>query len=65
MISVAILAGGKSTRMGRDKAFLEVGGKMVVERVIERVQPLTDDLFVNTNTHGPLFVLLTGTAKRR
>jgi molybdopterin-guanine dinucleotide biosynthesis protein A len=50
MISVAILAGGKSTRMGRDKAFLEVGGKMVVERVIERVQPLTDDLFVNTNT---------------
>ena len=50
MISFAILAGGKSTRMGRDKAFLEVGGKRVIERVIERVQPLTDDLFINTNT---------------
>lgn len=50
MISIAILAGGKSTRMGRDKAFLEVGGKMVIERVIERVRSLTDDLFINTNT---------------
>jgi molybdopterin-guanine dinucleotide biosynthesis protein A len=50
MISVAILAGGKSTRMGRDKAFLEVGGEMVIDRVIAQVRPLTDDLFINTNT---------------
>lgn len=50
MVSIAILAGGKSKRMGQDKAFLQVGKKMVIERVIERVQPLTDDLFISTNT---------------
>jgi molybdopterin-guanine dinucleotide biosynthesis protein A len=49
MISVAILAGGKSSRMGQDKAFLDIGGKTVIEQVIERVAPLTDDLFINTN----------------
>lgn len=32
--SLAIIAGGKSRRMGRDKAFIEVGGKTLVERVI-------------------------------
>ena len=50
MVSIAILAGGKSKRMGQDKAFLQVGKKMVIERVIEQVQALTDDLFINTNT---------------
>lgn len=49
MISVAILAGGKSRRMGQDKAFLPVGGRPVIERVIARVSPLTDDLFINAN----------------
>lgn len=52
MISVAILAGGQSRRMGQDKAFLPVGGKPVIERVIERVSPLTDDLFINANETG-------------
>jgi molybdopterin-guanine dinucleotide biosynthesis protein A len=50
MISVAVLAGGKSSRMGRDKAFLEIGGQTVIERVIEAVTPLTDDIFINTNS---------------
>lgn len=49
MISVAILAGGQSRRMGQDKAFLPVGGRPVIERVIARVSPLTDDLFINAN----------------
>ena len=50
LVSVAILAGGKSKRMGQNKAFLRVGNKMVIERVIDRVQPLTDDLFISTNS---------------
>ena len=33
-LTVAIIAGGKSSRMGRDKAFLELGGKTLIERVI-------------------------------
>lgn len=32
--SLAIIAGGKSSRMGRDKAFLELGGRSLIERVI-------------------------------
>ena len=32
--SLAIIAGGKSRRMGRDKAFLDLGGKTLIERVI-------------------------------
>jgi molybdopterin-guanine dinucleotide biosynthesis protein A len=49
-VSVAILAGGQSRRMGRDKAFLPVGGCPVIERVIQRVMPLSDDVTIITNT---------------
>ena len=34
-ITGVILVGGKSRRMGRDKAFLEVGGRPLFERVLE------------------------------
>src|SRR4051812_16182117 len=46
--SVAILAGGLSTRMGTDKALirLESGGQTMLERVLDRVRPLSDDVFV-------------------
>jgi molybdopterin-guanine dinucleotide biosynthesis protein A len=50
LVSIAILAGGQSKRMGRDKAFLEVGGRPVIERVIGQVQTLTDDLFISANS---------------
>ncbi len=50
MVSIAILAGGQSKRMGQDKAFLDVGGETVIERVIRTVQPFTDDLFIGTNS---------------
>lgn len=36
--------------MGQDKAFLKVGGQPVIERVLERVSALTDDLFISTNS---------------
>jgi len=49
LVSIAVLAGGQSKRMGQDKAFLEVGNQMVIERILSRVQPLTDDLFISTN----------------
>lgn len=36
--TAVILAGGKSSRMGRDKAFLEVGGQTLLARQIEIVK---------------------------
>lgn len=48
-ISVAILAGGQSLRMGQDKAFLLVAGRPVVEHVIQCVASLSDDLAIITN----------------
>ena len=34
--SLAIIAGGQSRRMGRDKAFVDLGGKALIQRVVER-----------------------------
>lgn len=48
-VSVAVLAGGQSRRMGRDKAFLPIGGRPAVQRVLERVVSLSDDVILVTN----------------
>lgn len=37
-LSAVILAGGQSSRMGRDKAFLEIEGKSLLQRQIETVR---------------------------
>lgn len=49
-LSGAILAGGQSTRMGENKAFVSVGGMPIIERVIAQVHPLVSELKVITNT---------------
>jgi molybdopterin-guanine dinucleotide biosynthesis protein A len=48
-VSVAILAGGHSSRMGRNKAFIKINRRPIIERIIERVQPLADDILIVTN----------------
>jgi molybdopterin-guanine dinucleotide biosynthesis protein A len=48
-LSLLILAGGKSTRMGQDKAWLMLDGRPLVMRVIDRVLPLVDEVIVSTN----------------
>jgi molybdenum cofactor guanylyltransferase len=45
-----VLAGGRSSRMGSDKAAVMLGGKPLVHRVIERLAPQTAGLSVNSNT---------------
>ncbi|MCL5066837.1 MAG: NTP transferase domain-containing protein, partial [Thaumarchaeota archaeon] len=45
-LSVAVLAGGKSLRMGTDKAFLTYQSKPFVKIITEEMQQITDDLIV-------------------
>src|ERR671923_2138423 len=49
-VTGVILAGGKSRRMGRDKAFLPFGNGLLIGRVIEVVQRVTADVILITNT---------------
>ena len=50
-VTGVIQAGGKSARMGGGaKALLELGGRRIIERVIEAVAPAVGDLLIVTNT---------------
>ncbi|UCE41814.1 MAG: molybdenum cofactor guanylyltransferase [Candidatus Aminicenantes bacterium] len=44
--SCIILAGGKSSRMARDKAFVTVGGESLLQRVINAVDPIAGNTIV-------------------
>ena len=45
-----ILAGGQARRMGAgDKALVELGGKTLLERTLERATPQVDELLINAN----------------
>lgn len=48
-ISVLILAGGRSRRMGQDKVWLTLDGVPLVERVVRRVLPLADEVLFSAN----------------
>jgi molybdenum cofactor guanylyltransferase len=50
-----ILAGGRSTRFGSDKALAVVGGKTLLERAIAGLSPQVTQLAVNTNSQDPAF----------
>jgi molybdopterin-guanine dinucleotide biosynthesis protein A len=41
-----VLAGGKSTRMGRDKAFVEVDGKPMIQHALELLRPQVKELLL-------------------
>lgn len=49
MLTVCIQAGGASSRMGEDKALKPFLGRALVQRVIERLTPVADELIVTTN----------------
>ena len=49
-ISVAVLAGGASRRMGTNKSFVELGGKPLVQHTLERVRRLNVPVLLVTNT---------------
>ena len=49
MLTVVIQAGGMSSRMGEDKALKIFLGKPLIQRVIERMSPIADEIIVTTN----------------
>jgi molybdopterin-guanine dinucleotide biosynthesis protein A len=49
MLSVVIQAGGQSSRMGQDKALKLFLDRPLIQRVIERLRPIADELLVTTN----------------
>ncbi|MBK8420936.1 molybdenum cofactor guanylyltransferase [Candidatus Villigracilis saccharophilus] len=48
-ITVVIQAGGASSRMGEDKALKLFLGHPLIERVIDRLAPIADEIIVTTN----------------
>lgn len=72
----AVLAGGMSTRMGRDKADVLVGDKTMLERVGHAVEAVTDQTIVlgpdregwetwpdSVHVHGPLAGIATALSR--
>ncbi len=49
MLTVVIQAGGQSARMGEDKALKPFLGHPLIQRVIERLTPIADEIIVTTN----------------
>ncbi len=47
-----ILAGGKSSRFGRNKALQTIGGKTLVQYVVDRLAPLSTEIIIVTAQGG-------------
>ena len=54
-VTSIVLAGGKNLRLGRSKALEVIGGKSLIERVIERLEPITNQLLIVTSREQPEF----------
>lgn len=48
-VTAVVLAGGGSTRMGRNKALLKLGNKTMIERVVNPLKNIFNDILVVTN----------------
>ena len=49
MLTVCVQAGGASSRMGEDKALKPFLGRPLIQRVIDRLSPIADEVIVTTN----------------
>ena len=48
-VTSIILAGGKNLRLGRNKAFEVIRGKTIIDRVFERLEPISSQVVVVTS----------------
>jgi len=51
-VTSIILAGGKSSRFGRNKALQTIGGKTLVQYVVDRLAPLSTEIVIVTAQGG-------------
>jgi len=51
----AILAGGQSKRMGKDKLFLEFNNKKLIEHTIDKVKKYLKKVIIITNQDNEFF----------
>jgi len=49
MLTICVQAGGASSRMGEDKALKPFLGHPLIQRVVDRLRPIADELIVTTN----------------
>ncbi len=49
MLTISIQAGGKSSRMGQDKALMPFLGQTLIERIIARIATVADEIIITTN----------------
>ena len=52
-VSAVVLAGGKNRRLGKNKAQEIIGGKSLIEHVIERLRPLASQILIVTSPQQP------------
>jgi len=50
MLTICVQAGGESRRMGQDKALMPFLGRPLIQRVVDRLSPIADEVIVTTNT---------------
>lgn len=50
LVTGVILAGGKSKRMGENKAFLHLGENTIIGHIIGCLQPIVDEILLITNS---------------
>ncbi len=49
-VSCIVLAGGKGKRLGTDKAFLSIGGRVLIEGIVEKMAQIGDEVIIVTNS---------------
>ncbi len=48
-VGAVVLAGGKSSRMGQDKSLMSLQNQTLIERVVQQLQPILDDIVIGGN----------------